>query len=476
VSQSSLSLQTLRAIEPLERRTFKQTLRRLIFLESFKVLELRDNFTSAEYAEELHGYYCKGKCIYHTFMKEKMSDRTINNDMADLLLRNCLSKKSFQQMLSKFYPDLTDLELMIENIGSDESLTQSTIRDKLKSKFDTKFDRIKDDLDFFVGKKWLSTSLEIGGARKFTVNNIFNGYNKVIDNSRQLDKPEELKYLADIFNSFTKKFGKPLKDLQRFYIYSDYDAKDSSLNQTINKHQIQLKKIWGNGKASPFRMIYKSASQGDKYINNVYPVCVYYYQRTFYLFAFGYNVAQDNDESSWYSYRFDRITSLEPINWGKVDLKQSLIDKCKDVNDDSLIDEVRSGLRRAYGLDIERKRNVMILRFDSKYYEKYIDGTWRHETFSKFEPGNEDHSESVKMVRYLSRKLLKNEKEIASMFPSDLGIYCKMIYREGDNSVILRLRGWCPVAEVIYPPELRSLMRKEMKKAYEFYENDEETQ
>ena len=62
------------------------------------------------------------------------------------------------------------------------------------------------------------------------------------------------------------------------------------------------------------------------------------------------------------------------------------------------------------------------------------------------------------------------KKRIAA-HPNDA--YYTMNYRDGDNSVIMRLRAWCPNVEVLFPFDLRDRMREDMEKTWDLYKDDE---
>ena len=52
--------------------------------------------------------------------------------------------------------------------------------------------------------------------------------------------------------------------------------------------------------------------------------------------------------------------------------------------------------------------------------------------------------------------------------------YYTLKYRKNENSVIMRLRAWCPNVEVLLPWDLRQRMKEDMQKTWKLYENDPE--
>ncbi len=279
------------------------------------------------------------------------------------------------------------------------------------------------------------------------------------------DRPDT-PYLMDDFSSFARTFSEPLKGIQRFHIHGDYQTLDTLQAQRIAEYQIQLREIWQNGSGIPCKVTYKSSSQAKVYSVVVYPVCIYYYQRSFYLCAFQ---GKEDDQKSWYNYRLDRIQELKCLDWqeDRSIICPTLVHLCQQVNDIELVNEVQDGIEEAYGFDFYQDAQSMLLRFDKNFHDRYIKNTWRHDSFERVERDEIDdlldELDLDKDERNSIEKRIKTHHE---------DVYYTMNYRVNDNSVIMRLRAWCPNVEVLYPLKLRERMRDDMQQTWELYRDD----
>ncbi len=285
-----------------------------------------------------------------------------------------------------------------------------------------------------------------------------------IDN---LIQPEITADLPGDFRSFTDLFWQQQHDIQRFYLHADYQIPyDAEVR--IAEYRRKLREIWKNGSGVPCRLTYQSSSQKQIYSAVIYPVCIYYYQRSFYLCAFGRKEDKREIESNWYNYRLDRIQALEYLDWEDESIPLDLIEKCRDIDDNELIYDIENGVEEAYGFDIEQPIQLMLMRFDRDFHDRYIKNTWRHNTFKLVDPNKINGLLNKSGLNTSDRSLI--ETRIKS-YPQDA--YYTMNYRVGDNSVIMRLRAWCPNVEVLFPLDLRQRMRDDMKKTWELYREDE---
>jgi CRISPR-associated protein (TIGR03985 family) len=443
-SPSLLSLQALKTIKPLEKRTFPQTLRQYTHLIVFNRLEVGSKFTTAQYVVDALYPMVRGD-------RNDGGNNPVTRNEATKLLKD-LGTKTFEQVLCKL--ENIELEKIAKTIGSNDIISSELVSITLAMPFQCDLKTIENDLDSLCIKGWLTKAKTQDGSQ-YTVNKLFDG----------CDDTEKAEYLPDSLNSFAHRLGTN----RRFHIYSDYDTHDQLLLRKIRQNQDTLEEVWKNGKGSPCELVYRSASKSMEYSGIVYPVCIYYYQRTCYLFSFGRRKDSPNDQSNWYAYRFDRIQKLTPLTWNGKIIPQDLIEKFQDADDLDSIDEIEDSMRSAYGIDIERESKLMLLRFDKEYHDRYIADTWRHDTFKQVA------RQEVKNILQQSGKSQSQIDSTIDNHPKD-AVYYKMNYRDGDNSVIMRLRAWCPVAEVVYPPDLRHRMRVDMENAWNLYSNDEETE
>jgi CRISPR-associated protein (TIGR03985 family) len=285
-----------------------------------------------------------------------------------------------------------------------------------------------------------------------------------IDRSRLIISAEEPRslqdpaYLTGDFSSLAYLFAEPTREIQRFHIHADYHTPQDKLLE-VNQYLKRLRENWSKDRSTPCQLQYYSSSQigaERRYTIVVYPVCLYYYQRAFYLCAFGLGFEAKYE---WHNYRLDRIERLEDLDWqqNRDIIPQLLFDTCDRVDDLQLLDVVKSELEEAYGFDFYRKSKEMVLRFDREFHDRYIANTFRHQTFQPI-------SKQV---------LLKADPNLAGTvdrYPD--GAFYTMNYRVGDNSVIMRLRAWGQNVEVLSPSELRDRMRDDIRQTWELYNGD----
>lgn len=98
-------------------------------------------------------------------------------------------------------------------------------------------------------------------------------------------------------SAFNNYLSQPINGIQRFFIHAEYIVHPKLYNR-VELLQKQLKGIWTQDKISLVQLIYQSAKLYQDTINCiVYPVCIYYYQRAPYLFAYGQTPQQDSNNS-----------------------------------------------------------------------------------------------------------------------------------------------------------------------------------
>jgi CRISPR-associated protein (TIGR03985 family) len=240
-------------------------------------------------------------------------------------------------------------------------------------------------------------------------------------------------------------------NIERFKLHVDYVIPDRALDR-VDDWQYRLKHLWAQNPSPPVKLTYKSARLG--YLVNciVYPVRVYYVQRAVYLSAFGQT---PNKAEDWYNYRLDRIEQMEVLSWTDPNLPSILRENYPDNLPHP--DYIEEQMAIAWGFDFYLPRQLMLLRFDREFNERYIQGTFRHETFS---PVSYD----------LAQELIKQQAQIPEKqqllkllkLRDRSDAYYRVYYRDGDTNVGLRLRSWRPKCEVIFPLKLRDEIAKEV--------------
>ncbi len=265
---------------------------------------------------------------------------------------------------------------------------------------------------------------------------------------------------------FWEDFGQKINNEQRFFLDIEYIV-HHDLSQTINNFRKKLKEIWAKQPIPPLKITYVSASKyqerqhdGEDYI--VYPVCIYYSQRAPYLFTYGQTPEGDSSTIiDWYDYRIDRIKKLKVLEWSEVNLPNFSLKVC-ELKTPSEIENKRY---EAWGFDFYRPKDVLVIRFDRYFHNRYIQGTERENLFK-----NISYRQAQSLIQGLKDNLQYKSlllKILKSRFPGD--IYCRANYRKGDKNIIMRLRAWGPQVEVLYPWDLRQTMTEDIQKTWDLY-------
>ena len=287
----------------------------------------------------------------------------------------------------------------------------------------------------------------------------------------------EFTFLPDDYTGFANLFSRPIQGKQRFFMHPDY-AGTSKKAQQITKLQNQLKEIWEKNPVNPIQLSYHSASLNQDFNCVIYPICIYYYQRGFYLCSFG-QIPKPSGLIGWYNYRLERINSIQELHWKHPQIPEQFKDeyekqcqKYADFNDDNddfdpFITEIQDSLDEAYGFDFYQKSQEMLLRFPANFYQSYIANTVRHNTFKKIK-----YQEVRRKI--LQSSLTNEQKKImidrCNNYSKDAFYILK--YRENDNSVLMRLRSWSPNVEVILPLDLRQRMKQDIGQTWQLYQDD----
>ena len=283
---------------------------------------------------------------------------------------------------------------------------------------------------------------------------------------------------------------------QRLFIHTEYVV-SNDLQDRADDWANELRPIWEQSLIPPIAIEYDSASSQNTKEYVVYPVCLYYHQRAFYLCAYGQHPKQDTDtEFSWYNYRLERIVNLFPSSWDESEITQQLktiihedrqrtcphvvagcklpqsSDQKQRVKPEYKPEHIYSELDLAYGFDFYRPRATMLLRFNRDFSDRYIQNTDRHPTFKQI---------NLKKAKDFIQRQLKtdtdldnnHQKQLTNILDRNLeDTYYLLDYRVGDNNVIMRLRAWCPNVEIIYPWNLRQRMREDIEQTWRLYESD----
>ncbi|NEP63183.1 MAG: TIGR03985 family CRISPR-associated protein [Symploca sp. SIO2G7] len=262
--------------------------------------------------------------------------------------------------------------------------------------------------------------------------------------------------LADI----VAPLAQPIRGIQRFFLQTDYIV-PGALSRQVQQFQTMLMDCWQRELVPPLQLVYKSARLYDDIVELVvYPVCIYYFQRAPYLFAYGQVPGQPGLD--WYDYRLDHIQQLQVADWDGVPTE--LKDYCYGPQAPSP-ETVQAKMLDAWGFDFYRPVASLLLRFDRYFYGRYIEGTERATLFGAL---------SYKQVLdWVQRDALDDGvRQLVTQvlrLRSQEDIYCRVRHRVGDNNIVMRLRAWGPNVEVLLPWELRRRMAGDVRKLWGIY-------
>jgi CRISPR-associated protein (TIGR03985 family) len=268
--------------------------------------------------------------------------------------------------------------------------------------------------------------------------------------------------LVDFFEDFSRE----INGQQRFFLEIEYVI-HRQFSAQIHTLRQQLKQIWEQIPVPPACVRYVSArnfqnhqDEGEEYI--IYPVCLYYSHRAPYLFAFG-ETPRSPTQMDWYDYRLDRIKHLQPLDWHQVEKPQFNREICASKTP-QMIEELRS---EAWGFDFYKPYKLLLLRFDPYFHNRYIEGTERDELFKKI-----PLKQAQKLISNAQVNSLQHQQLLSLLKSHPCDVYCRLNYRQDDYNVIMRLRAWGAMVEVLLPWDLRELMATEIQKTWKLYHRE----
>ncbi len=247
---------------------------------------------------------------------------------------------------------------------------------------------------------------------------------------------------------------------RRLILDIDYVVPDN--NSDVGDIQEKIRQLWKQAVIPPVTFTYRSSSyakdDGKEYENidcTVYPVCTRFYMRSQYLYAWGYNPRSEervNKKYDWYAYRLDHIKnkSFKQLSWedsitiplqlGKIYTPKHVMNLCNE----------------AWGLDIEQPTQLLILRFNLNYYNRYINKTNRGPSAKKIG----GYQEAIDILRDKENKLDRQTLDllIPRIKAHQNDVYYQAHFRKGDNYTTMRLRSWGDKVEVLAPIDLRNKM------------------
>lgn len=278
----------------------------------------------------------------------------------------------------------------------------------------------------------------------------------------------ELNFLHEDLVGFAENHSQKINGVQRFFLKLDYVIPRSTLD-AVDDCQYQLRNFWAKTPVPPIKLTYTSAKVGVMVDCIVYPVCIYYIQRAVYLCAYGESPDQ---QTQWYNFRLDRIQKMLPLSWDYPHIPLNLQQHYQNHTLPSP-DYVALEMSKAWGFEFYLPSQLMLMRFDRDFGDRYVKDTERHETFAEI---------SYQQAKNLIQRKVEQPKQQQALLkilenrsPEDTYYQVFIRYQDEknrDNNVIMRLRAWRPRCEVLFPYELRQAIAADVAKEYQLYHQD----
>ncbi len=278
-------------------------------------------------------------------------------------------------------------------------------------------------------------------------------------------------------------FPQPIHGIQRLILDVEYIVAQS-VSEQVDRLLQCLKHLWQQTPVPPVRLTYRSIRYYEtEFELMTYPVCIYYFQRAPYLFAFGQTPHQSDETPhnapNWYDYRLDRILSFTALSWDDPALppawfppshptQSKLLGQIPRLFTEKNPAFVTQEVAAAFGVEIHRPIAPLLLRFDRYFYGNYIANTERAKLFAEmgFERAeNRFQADPVVQSAGLSLTRLFRDRP-----RHKTSVFCLAHHRLGDNNVVMRLRAWGPNVEVLLPLSLRQRMADDMQETWRLYE------
>ncbi len=250
-------------------------------------------------------------------------------------------------------------------------------------------------------------------------------------------------------------YGAQLQEgTRRVFLHFDYILPDET-KEAVDDLQYELQELWKEKSVKPVMLRYRSAKLSKTVERATYPVCIYYVQRAKYLCAFGETPA---GKVGWYNWRLDRVEEIEILEWSDARVPSEL----RELYEKKKLPEpeyIQKQMEDAWGFDFYQPAVLMVLRFERSFYDRYIAGTFRHDTFEAI-----SYEQAGKLIE-------KNAPDLVGVWKkrSRQDAYCSAMYRDGDPNLEMRLRSWRPNVEVLLPKKLRQSVALEVEREAQFY-------
>lgn len=284
--------------------------------------------------------------------------------------------------------------------------------------------------------------------------------------ARQLARPtttqaiDPLQFLQPDLGAIAQNHAGNVRGIQRFFLHLDYIIPSHKLDQ-VDDWQDNLRQVWEQDPIPPLQLKYQSARQQQTVEPIVYPVCIYYAQRSVYLCGFNPELPHQ-----WYNFRLDRIEQCDRLSWTDAKIPPAL-SLCYQKGTLPTPFDIQMELDKAWGFDFYLPSRQMVLRFNRDFHDRYVADTFRHATFEAIDRGqvtqlirqHQDLNQRRSLLQVLKSRPVKDA-------------YYQVCYRDGDTNIRHRLRAWRPHVEVLLPWHLRWEIAQEVETEFEFYHGE----
>jgi CRISPR-associated protein (TIGR03985 family) len=347
-----------------------------------------------------------------------------------------------------------------QSLQQHDAISDSTLNELLQRRlFAVTRRSLHADLQILTELRWLDRQ----GLYYQLVDNLpARPVNNTLETTNARISAYTLNFLHPDLENIANNFSQQINGIQRFFLQVDIVIPPSKIDR-VDDWQDELRHLWEQSPVPPVKLRYNSARLGKPIESIVYPVCIYYVRRAFYLCAFGQTAP---GQGEWYNYRLDRIEQITSLKWTNPSIPRSLFEQYQKASLPTP-DYIEVQMANAWGFDFYLPAKLMLLRFDRQFHDRYIQGTFRHDTFETV-----SYQDCQKLIRQHTREAQQQQtlvKVLQSRSPHDA--YYQVYYRDGDRDVGLRLRAWRPFCEVLLPWELRQSMTKEVVAEAQLYQN-----
>jgi len=299
------------------------------------------------------------------------------------------------------------------------------------------------------------------------------------------EEPALIHFIPNDLAGVVEHFPQPINGTQRFILDTEYII-SQSVSRQVDQLLQTLKQAWQQTPVPPVRLVYRSIRYYEAEFEILtYPVCIYYFRRAPYLFAFGQTPQHLDDGKpehlSWYDYRLDRIQSLRLLDWDDPSLPAEWQAKTAQGSSsatpslrlprrfaEKTPEFVQQEVASAMGVEIHRPIAPLLLRFERYFYGNYIANTERAKLF--VEMGFAQAEKRFQADPEIRAQGLSLAKLFGDRPRHKSSVFCSAQHRLGDNNVVMRLRAWGPNVEVLLPLSLRQRMTDDMQETWKLYE------